>query len=408
MPWILVRLWRRSKNYQDFKRQLKQRLGFYDLNFAFDKSIWIHSVSVGETLAAIPLVKKLMEEFPELPIIMTTMTVTGAERVKAAFGDKVTHLFIPYDLPDAVNRFLNVIRPKIAIIMETELWPNLIAACRAKRIPLSLINARLSEKSAKGYAKIASLTKEMLQSFNIIASQGYADSKRFIALGANKENVIVTGNIKFDLQLPEALKEKSERLRQELGQERYVWLAASTHEGEEEIILKAHQLLCEKIPNALLILVPRHPERFDAMYRLSSATFKCQRHSQHESIKPDTQVYLGDTMGELLLMYGACDIAFVAGSLIPKGGHNMLEPAALGKPIIMGTSLYNFAEISQMFLQANALTLIQNAEELGKLLIELGQNTQKQKQLGENALAVMKQNRGALSKQVGLLFKLLG
>lgn len=405
LPYVFIRLWLRSLRAPEYRKRLGERLGYYPIKL--DKCIWVHAVSVGETIAAIPLIKAIKSTYPNTPILVTNMTPTGAARVKTAFGDSVIQAYIPYDLPDAVTRFLNAMHPVAAIIMETELWPNLLAACRKKNIPICLVNARLSAKSAQGYGRIASLTREMLQNINVIAAHGQADAQRFIDLGAPKDHVVVTGNIKFDLELPQDLLSKCEALRATLGQQRFIWIAASTHEGEEEVVLAAHKKLREKNPQALLILVPRHPNRFDAIAKLSEQSFVTKRRSQQQTCTAETAVYLGDTMGELLLMYGAADVAFVGGSLIPRGGHNMLEPGALEKAVLTGPHLFNFAEISDLFVSAQALTKVTNAESLADQLVMLMQNPNERMQMGQRARSVVDANRGALAKQLAVVNKLV-
>ncbi|OGT36958.1 MAG: 3-deoxy-D-manno-octulosonic acid transferase [Gammaproteobacteria bacterium RIFCSPHIGHO2_12_FULL_37_14] len=405
LPFIFIRLFWRSRQISDYRRRLGERLGFYPIQF--EKCIWVHAVSVGEVLAAIPLIKALQVRYAELPLLVTTMTPTGAARVTSAFGKNVTHAYLPYDLPGSVNRFLKTMHPTVGLIMETELWPNLLAACYHQHIPVGLLNARLSEKSAKKYHRIAVITRNMLQSLSVIAAHGHVDAKRFIALGASQHTVVVTGNIKFDLQLPNNLFAESMKLRESFGQNRFIWIAASTHEGEEEQILQVHQQLQQKNQQALLILVPRHPDRFDTIFKLSEQYgFKTSRRSQQSTAMSDTAVYLGDTMGELLLMYAASDVAFVGGSLIPRGGHNMLEPGALGKPILMGKHLFNFAEISELFIEARALSIVSSAELLLQL-IRLMNDIKERTQMGERARQVVEANRGALNKQLELITKMM-
>ena len=344
-----------------------------------------------------------MARYPHLPLLMTTMTPTGAVRVKTAFGDRVHHVYVPYDVPSAMQRFLTAMKPKLGIIMETELWPNLLHACHQKKIPVCLINARLSVKSAAGYARIASMTRVMLQQLDWIAAHGEADANRFIALGASTDRMLVTGNIKFDLELPPQLMEKSEALRTQLGASRFIWIAASTHEGEETIVLEAHQRIRVKNPEAILILVPRHPDRFDSIYQLCAQQFVTTRRSNARANQAEAAVYLGDTMGELLLMFGAADVAFIGGSLIPRGGHNMLEPGALGKPILTGPHLFNFAEISNMFVAAGALTKVSDSQSLADQVLMLMQHPEERARMGEHARQVVEANRGALAKQMALL-----
>ena len=362
---------------------------------------------MGETIAAVPLIKALHARYPSLPIVVTTMTPTGAAQVKTLLGDITTHLYIPYDLPGAVERFLNTTQPILSVTMETELWPNMFAACRRKNIPICLMNARLSEKSAAGYARIASLTREMLQSIKVIAAHGKVDAARFVALGAPVERVIVTGNIKFDITIAEQMIEKGNRLRAALGSDRFVWIAASTHEVEEEIILAAHKKLLQLDPQALLILVPRHPDRFDTVAKLVEQSFIVERRSQSQACKPETAVYLGDTMGELLVLYSVADVAFVGGSLIPRGGHNMLEPGVLGKPILTGPHLFNFKEISELFISANALTRVSDADALAKQLAVCLQKPDERLASGERARQVVLNNRGALARQLEIIYQLM-
>lgn len=398
-------LWRSRKN-PAYRKRWSERLGFCP--FRFDRCIWVHAVSVGETIAAIPLIKALKTQYPDIPLVVTNMTITGGLRVKAAFGETVHQCYIPYDLPDAMGRFLDRLHPMIAVIMETELWPNMIAACKARSIPIVLANARLSEKSAKGYRMISSLTTEMLESITMLASQGHADADRFIELGIPTQHVMITGNMKFDLELPLDLFAKSDRLREMLGKERFIWVAASTHPTEEEIILKAHQQLQKTIPEALLILVPRHPERFDAVADLVKQTgFHFARRSRNEHCAKDTNVYLGDSMGEMMLMYAVSDVAFVAGSFAKIGGHNMLEPAVLGKPVITGPHLFNFMEISDMLLSRQGMVKVENAEELAETLSRFYHEKEFRKRVGDQAYKVVEANRGALAKQLEIIYRVM-
>lgn len=401
LPFVFLRILWRSRRLPAYRQRLGERLGFYPVTF--DKCLWVHAVSVGETIAAIPLIKALQARYPNLPMVVTTMTPTGAMRVKLALGETVTHVYLPYDLPDACRRFLRAMQPVAGIMIETELWPNMVAACYEKHIPICLVNARLSERSAQGYQRVASLTREMLRQVTLIAANGRPDADRFIALGAPKEKVMVTGNIKFDLVIPDELATASIALRETLGKDRFIWIAASTHEGEEEIVLSVHQKLLEVNKKALLILVPRHPDRFDAVAKLCEQRFKTKRRSQAGMDNNAFDVFLGDTMGELLLMYSVADVAFVAGSLVPRGGHNMLEPAALCKPILTGPYIFNFAEIGALFFSANAMTKVTNIETLTEQLILLMQRPSERELMGKRALQVMNDNRGALAKQLAVI-----
>lgn len=406
LPFAFLRLLWRGRRLPAYRQRLGERLGFCP--HQLESCIWVHAVSVGETIAAIPLIKALKKTYPDIPLLVTNMTPTGAARVKAAFGDTVLQAYIPYDLPDANSRFIKRVNPKILIILETELWPNLLAACREHHIPVVLTNARLSQKSANGYRKIFSVTKTMLNQLAALSSQGYADAKRFIELGISENKVVVTGNLKFDLDIPENLHEKSNLLRQELGSERLIWIAASTHPSEEEIILEAHKKVKEKYPNALLILVPRHPDRFDQVAQLiTQEKLSMVRRSLKEVPSSHTSVYLSDTMGELLLMYSVSDVAFVAGSFAEVGGHNMLEAAALDKPILTGPKLYNFAEISEMLFAAKGMIKVHEANELATEVMRLFADESYRKEVGKNALSVVEQNKGSLKKQMDVIAKYL-
>ncbi len=403
LPYIFLRIYWRSRRLPAYRERVLERVGFYP--FSLEKCIWVHAVSVGEALAAVPLLKALKTRYPTWPLLVTTMTPTGAARVIAAMGDNIKHVYLPYDTLDGVARFLQTMKPAIAIIMETELWPNLLAACYARHIPLCLLNARLSAKSAAGYQKIAPLTATMLQHLSVIAAHGEVDAKRFIALGAPSDRVIVTGNIKFDLELPADLSAKSAALRVALGAEnRFIWIAASTHDIEEEKMLAVHKQLLATQPTALLILVPRHPDRFNTVAALceQSGMKTVRRSSQHPQ-QQSAEIYLGDTMGELLLLYAVADVAFVGGSLIERGGHNMLEPGALGKPILTGPHVFNFAEISELFVTANALIKVADEKILLQQLQEWIAHPDARAATGARAKQVVDANRGALKKQLDVI-----
>jgi 3-deoxy-D-manno-octulosonic-acid transferase len=390
----------------DYRKGWSERLGITP--FRCEKSIWLHAASVGETLAAVPLIKSLQARYPTTPIVITNMTVTGAARTKALFGDSVFHAYVPYDTPDAAARFLKRANPMIAIIMETELWPTIFHQCKKRNIPIFVANSRLSKKSASGYHRIASLTHEMLQAVHTMAVQTQVEADRFIKLGLSPEKILVTGSIKFDVEVPEQLLEKGQALRQQLGTQRLIWIAASTHDTEEEIILAAHKKICATLPNALLVLVPRHPPRFDDVFKLTEQKgFKTARRSKNESCDDSTQVYLGDTMGELLLLYSASDIAFVGGSFVPVGGHNMLEAAVLGRPVITGPQLFNFAEISQRLIACRGMQTVINADDLAALVTDLLQDLEKREKMGEMAFNFVKENRGALKKHTQLVANII-
>jgi 3-deoxy-D-manno-octulosonic-acid transferase len=408
MPFVLIRLLWRSRKEPAYRKRWAERFGFFTMPAEYQHGILIHAVSVGETMAAVPLIRQLQKTYPQLPITITSMTITGSQQVQAIFEGSVFNIYIPYDLPDAVKRFLIKVQPKIAIIMETELWPNLLYYCRKQHIPVLLANARLSAKSAQGYARFGKFTASLLlRNVDCIAAQAEADAKRFIELGMPQEKVMITGSIKFDVDCSPSIKEAGELLRQQLGADRPVLIAASTHEGEEEIILQAFATIKQQFADCLLILVPRHPQRFDQVASLCRKRgFKIVLRSSDITCSTDTDIFIGDTMGELMKFYAAADIAFVGGSLVPTGGHNFLEPAMLGIPIISGKHIFNFAEISRLLKQANALELVADAEQLSSQVIRFVANVKLRQEAGERAQAVVQANRGALAKHMQLITQL--
>ncbi len=410
LPLVAIRLWLRARKAPAYTRRIGERFAM-NLPAMQPGGIWVHAVSVGESIAAAPMIRELLKRYPQLPITVTCMTPTGSERIQALFANepRIQHCYLPYDLPWAAARFLERVKPKLGVIMETELWPNHIHQCAKRGIPVALANARLSERSAKGYARFAGLTRPMLEEMSLIAVQTEAEAERFRLLGARPECVEVTGSIKFDLSIDPQLLIKARELREQWqAQERPVWIAASTHEGEDEIVLAAHRQLLASYPNALLILVPRHPERFNSVFELCRREgFATVRRSSGESVEAQTQVLLGDTMGELLFLYALADSAFVGGSLVPNGGHNLLEPAALAKPVLSGPHLFNFLEIAAKLRDAAALEEVDDAQGLAvavQRLFELPQDAQRMAQAG---LKVMQLNQGALQRLLDGLARLI-
>ena len=410
LPLVAIRLWLRARKAPAYARRIGERFAM-NLPAMQPGGIWVHAVSVGESIAAAPMIRELLKRYPQLPITVTCLTPTGSERIQALFANepRIQHCYLPYDLPWAAARFLERVKPKLGVIMETELWPNHIHQCAKRGIPVALANARLSERSAKGYARFAGLTRPMLEEMSLIAVQTEAEAERFRLLGARPECVEVTGSIKFDLSIDPQLLIKARELREQWqAQERPVWIAASTHEGEDEIVLAAHRQLLASYPNALLILVPRHPERFNSVFELCRREgFATVRRSSGESVEAQTQVLLGDTMGELLFLYALADSAFVGGSLVPNGGHNLLEPAALAKPVLSGPHLFNFLEIAAKLRDAAALEEVDDAQGLAvavQRLFELPQDAQRMAQAG---LTVMQLNQGALQRLLDGLARLI-
>lgn len=397
-----ILLWRglRDRSYWD---NFRERFGF-GARIQGERSIWVHAVSVGEVQASIALVQELQRRHPDLPIVLTTVTTTGAQRARAVFKNQVSVRFIPYDLPDAVWRFFNRVRPRIAIILETELWPNLYAECGRRRIPLVLASARISPRSVGRYRMLAALFRETLSHGIMIGAQSEGDAERFRSIGASAARTHVTGNIKFDLTLPAGVREQGRALRQLLAAHRPVWVAGSTHPGEEEQVLEAHRQLRAAGVDALLILVPRHPNRFDEVAQLLTREgLPFVRRSAGTIADAGTQVLLGDSLGELVMFYAAGDVAFVAGSLVPIGGHNLLEPAALGLPILTGPHNFNSADIAELLISSGAAEVVQDSSALAQALERLLANPALRAQRGAVALETLDRNRGALGRLLNLL-----
>ncbi|WP_047283668.1 lipid IV(A) 3-deoxy-D-manno-octulosonic acid transferase [Pseudomonas protegens] len=411
LPLVAIRLWLRSRKAPAYAKRIGERFSL-GLPSMQPGGIWVHAVSVGESIAAAPMIRALLARYPQLPITVTCMTPTGSERIHALFANetRVQHCYLPYDLPCAAARFLDRVQPKLAVIMETELWPNHIDQCARRGIPVALANARLSERSAKGYGRFARLTAPMLAQMSLFAVQTEAEAQRFLRLGARPETVQVTGSIKFDLSIDPQLLQRATELRQQWqAMDRPVWIAASTHEGEDAVVLDAHRQLLGSYPNALLILVPRHPERFDSVHELCRQQgFATVRRSTAEPVLATTSVLLGDTMGELLFLYALADSAFVGGSLVPNGGHNLLEPAALAKPVISGPHLFNFLEIAAMLREAGALQEVDDAEGLAVAVQRLFELPQDARKMADAGLKVLKANQGALQRLLEGLGRLLG
>lgn len=406
LPLLALRLWLRARKAPAYAQRLGERFAFR-LPALQPGGLWVHAVSVGESIAAAPMIRQLLLRHPELPITVTCMTPTGSERIQALFAGepRIQHCYLPYDLPWAAGRFLDHVRPRLAVIMETELWPNHVHQCARRGIPVALANGRLSERSAKGYARFARLTAPMLAEMSLLAVQTKVEAQRFLALGARPECVQVTGSIKFDLNVDPALPVRATHLREQWQADgRAVWIAASTHEGEDAVVLAAHRQLLESHADALLILVPRHQERFASVHALCKAQgFATVQRSLGQPVTAQTQVLLGDTMGELLFLYALADIAFVGGSLVANGGHNPLEPAALAKPVLSGPHMFNFLEIGAMLREAGALVEVDDARGLATAVrqwIELPRDAVRS---GEAGLAVMRANQGALNRLLDAL-----
>ena len=399
VPWALVRLALRARRQPAYLTNVAERFGFYTQQ-ATRPIIWIHAVSVGETRAAEPLIRQLNERHPDRQILLTNMTPTGRETAQALFGEDVLHCYLPYDLTPAVDRFLSHFRPQAAIVMETELWPTLVARCSRRGIPVHLVNARLSARSAARYARFSGLTRDLLGALNIVCAQTARDAERFRQLGAPR--VEVTGNLKFDRTAPEDQLKLGATLRDRFGHERHVFLAASTREGEESMVLDA----IAKVADAALltVIVPRHPQRFDAVADLlDRAGVAFQRRSENRPIATATRVVLGDSMGEMFAYYAACDIAFIGGSLLPLGGQNLLEACAVGKPVIVGPHTFNFEEATEQAIEAGAALRVLDPDTLATTVSTLLTDQVKAGQIGEAGRTFMTMHRGATTKTLAAL-----
>ncbi|HKX54702.1 MAG TPA: lipid IV(A) 3-deoxy-D-manno-octulosonic acid transferase [Xanthomonadales bacterium] len=401
----LLLLGRRDRGY---RQGWGQRLGYWK-RIAEPGGIVVHAVSVGEVNAAEALIRRLLQQYPEMSITITCFTATGSRRIQSLFGDRVVHGYWPLDFPGAVRRFLQHTRPRLVLILETEIWPNFYACAQRRGIPLMLVNARISDRSFTRYQRLKGLTAPALGSASSIAAQSAEDQRRLLALGAPADRTWLSGNLKFSLQLPDGLAEKGQALRHTWGEARPVFLAASTREGEEEVVLAAFAQVREQFPQALLVVVPRHPERFEEVARLITARgLRLARHSQPAVEPGSIDCYLVDAMGELLSFYAACDLAFVGGSLANTGGHNVLEAAALGKPVLIGPNTFNFAEISNALVAAGAAQRVSDAASLQAAVRALLADPAKRRLMGTAGLALMQQEQGALDRTLQQISVLLG
>jgi 3-deoxy-D-manno-octulosonic-acid transferase len=405
-PFFTLRLFWKSRLNPGYRQRWLQRFAVFQTK-PLQQSIWIHAASVGEVQATQQLVKKLHQQYPNQKIVFSTTTPTGADRVKLMFGDDVTHFYFPYDIPVVIKRWLAHVRPVMLIMMETEIWPNLLIACHESNIPAVLANARLSVKSLAGYQRFGSFARQIFQSIQMVAAQSQDDAKRFHQLGVKSERLQITGSVKFDIHQPAIIREQAEAMRRLIGAGRPVWIAASTREGEEEAVLAAHQRVCEAMPDALMILVPRHPERFDKIAQLCEQRgFSLMRRSWNKVCTEEHSIFLGDSMGELSLMYQIADVAFVGGSLVDTGGQNVLEPASFGLPVLFGPSMYNFSTISEMLLCEQAAIRIDDAVALADQVIAWLSDASERSRYGENARRLVEENRGATDKLMALIISI--
>ena len=400
-PVIFLYLWLRGVKDSAYRRRWGERLGFYGAALDRD-SLVIHCASMGEVIAVSPLIKKLINEFPKHRITITCNTPTGSEHIRKMFGQSIQHIYLPMDFPGSVGRFLNKLRPMAVVVVETELWPNLIVKAKQKNIPVIVINARLSAKSLKGYQLIAPLSRALMNGITTVASHSEDDAMRFKQLGMANDQCAVVGSIKFDIQLSAEVKNNALKLAEQLKDYDFIWVAGSTHPSEHEQIIAAHQLLRKTVANSLLIIAPRHPEQFApvALYLTQANIPFAHRSKDNLNNQP---ILLADTMGEMLCFYAAANCAFIGGSLIERGGHNPVEAAACGTPVITGPSYYNFMHVYPQLLATQGCVQIDSSATLSKQLQTYANSPQLAKLHGENALKLVRQNSGAIDKTIALL-----
>jgi len=410
VPVWVIRLVFLSLRNPDRRKRLRERFAF-GLPQRSDQRplIWIHAVSVGEVAAAEPLIKALLEKHDEVMILLTTMTPTGSQRAQLLKSDRLLHCYLPYDIPAFIRRLIRKLRPSLLILMETELWPNLLFVCEQESVPALLANGRLSERSARRYALATGFTRQMLATLDMIAAQSGSDAERFLALGASGDRVAVTGSLKFHITAQDISVAESGIFASIRKSGRPVLIAASTRAHEEEKVLGAFTQMLRRVPNLLLLLVPRHTERFEQVGQLcQSLEFHWQRRSKDKGLEPDTQIVLGDSMYELARYYACADLAFVGGSLVDTGCQNVLEPAAQGLPIITGPSQFNFKTICEQLEAAGALVTVADADGLASTAVALLSDEQRSKTMGEAGKELIASNQQALPEHLRLIDGLLG
>lgn len=405
-PLIVLRLALRGFRSRPYYWRWAERFGFFKAPPELRGSLWVHAVSVGEVNAAEPLIKALRRDYPDAPLVVTTVTPTGTARVQQLFGDGVFHVYLPYDLPYAVNRFLRGVRPRLALIVETEIWPNLYFACRRRGVPLMIVNARLSERSLRGYRPrpLRGMVRAALGCVDLVVAQSRADAARYRLIGAAAERVMVGGNLKYDMPVPQEALADGARLREHWGARRPVWIAASTHEGEEQSVLEAHLAVLKRLPDALLLIAPRHPERFRPVeHAVRSLGFAAGSYGADGMPAPSNQVFVIDAMGQLMPFYAAAGLAFVGGSLVPIGGHNVLEPAALGTPVLVGPHTFNFEEITTSLIEDGGALRVPDSSALGEAVLRLLRDDAQRRAMGQAAQQVFERERGAVGRLMRLI-----
>ncbi len=401
-PILLLRLIVRGFRNPAYWQRWEERLGLAS-HVAKPVDIWLHAVSVGEVRASIPLLEAVMER--GFKVLVTNMTPTGSDEVKRQLGDRVQHCYVPYDIHGAVRRFLHMAQPRVAVIMETELWPNLLHQCRRRGVYVVLANVRISPRSFRGYQRVRGFVAQVLANVNVFAVQTELDAQRLRVLGAPGDRLHICGNMKFDIEQPASLVEVAQVLRRNWGQGRVVWVAGSVHEGEDEQVLQSYDELKSLHSELLLVIVPRRPERFGTVARLAERGGRVVvQRSQHKGpLSGEVDIYIGDTMGELSLFYLAAEIAFVGGSLIPHGGQNILEPCAAGTPVVFGPYMFNFREISVQALQCGAGKQVKDQQELTAVIDQLLRDPNLRFRMGEAGKKMVEDNKGAVAKTMALV-----
>jgi len=420
-PFLFIRLLvkhRKSHAYKEQRQSLRllERLGIFSKPPPGNNPVWLHTVSVGEFIAALPLIRKIRADYPHYPLLITCTTTTGSAQIIKTFAQeiqqkKIIHVYLPYDLPGAMQRFLQTIQPRLGIIMETEIWPNLLHTASKLMIPMCLLNARLSARSVQGYRRIMPLIQPAIEQFSVLAAQHEQDAQRLLKLGANEQSLTTTGSIKFDIQLNQDDIRAGKALRKQLcWLDKKVLIAASTHKGEDEILLSIYRTLKQQYPQLKLIVVPRHPERFQTVYQLLQGEniIVVKRSELSAGFEPLAEnsiadILLGDSMGEMIRYFSCADIVFMGGTLLPTGGHNILEPAALGLPIVYGSYMFNFNAINDLFLQHQAALQLADQESLLQALDGLISDKDKAGKMAHNARQLITQNSGAVNKMMALL-----
>lgn len=406
-PIVLLYFAIRGLRDRAYLSRWHERFGFISVSDQRG-GIWIHAASVGEFNAASPLIRALLKSYPDIPLTVTTLTPTGSERVKRELGDKVAHSYVPIDLPGAVSRFLKRLQPRLIIVMETEIWPNLYLQSHHLNIPLLMANARLSKRSVNGFRRMPLFIREVLQTVAWVGAQSADDADRLASCGANPERIDMTGNLKFDLSVPASLEERASALRLHWGRERPVLVAGSTHEADENVVIPAFVELLETVPDALLVLVPRYPERFTRTTQLARAAgLQTELRSKGESCSRQAQCFVIDTIGELMSYYACADVAYVGGSMGEQGGHNALEPAALGKPVLMGPNMENAQEIASQLLHCNAAKRVTNQQEFRQSAEKILTDGVLRDRMGQAGRKLLEKNRGALDLTLEAIQKLL-